>query len=64
MVEKDVIIPKHKMVKVICLKLNKNILKEQYAVLKLNVNVLWSAGLQVKQQRVQLPSDKVISVIK
>lgn len=32
----DVIIPKRKMVRVICGKLNKNILKEQYAILEPN----------------------------
>jgi len=36
----DVIIPKHKMVKVVCGKLNKGILKEQYVVLKPNENGL------------------------
>ncbi|KAM7380050.1 hypothetical protein PAMP_003371 [Pampus punctatissimus] len=60
----DVINPKQKMVKVICGKLNKNILKEQYAVLEPNENAPWSAGLQVKQQLVQLfTEDKATSTV-
>lgn len=40
----DIIIPKHKMVKVVCGKL-KNILREQYAILEPNEDTPWSTAL-------------------
>lgn len=53
------------MVRVIYGKLNKNTLKEQYAILEPNENAPWPAGLQVEQQLVQLPSEDkaTISVV-
>ncbi len=61
----DAIIPKHGMTKVVCGRLNKSILKEQYAVLEPNENTPWPAGLQVKQRLMQLPREdkEVISFV-
>lgn len=61
----DVVVPKHKVATVVCGKLNKAILKEQYAILEPNEDTPWPTGLDVKQQLVQLPSaDKTaISVV-